>query len=64
MLNSILDKINNGVAFEASKTPKAKIAWKNKKKTCEKSSKFLLSEYNRHNQNCLKNTMRKSSLNL
>ena len=41
MLNSILDKINNGVAFEASKTPKAKIAWKNEKKMCEKSSQFL-----------------------
>ena len=61
MLNSILDKINNGVAFEASKTPKAKIAWKNEKKRVKSLANFL-SEYNWHNQNCLKNTMRKSSL--
>ena len=37
MLNSILNKINNGVAFEASKTPKAKIAWKKREKKHVKS---------------------------
>ena len=47
MLNSILDKINNGVAFEASKTPKAKIAWKNEKKRVKSLASYwpLLSKF-------------------
>ena len=28
MFHSILNKINNGVAFEASKTTEAKVTWK------------------------------------
>ena len=31
MFHSILNKINNGVAFEASKTTEAKVTWKKKK---------------------------------
>ena len=31
MFHSILDKINNGVAFEASKTTEAKVTWKKKR---------------------------------
>ena len=32
MFHSILNKINNGVAFEASKTTEAKVTWKKKRK--------------------------------
>ena len=46
MFNSILNKINNGVAFEASKTPKAKIAWKKTRKKRVKSLANFLSKYN------------------
>ena len=31
MFHSILNKINNGVAFEASKTTEAKVTWKKKR---------------------------------
>ena len=32
MFHSILNKINNGVAFEASKTTEAKVTWKKEKR--------------------------------
>ena len=43
MFHSILNKINNGVAFEASKTTEAKVTWKKKR---ENSHSIVLNSEN------------------